>query len=98
MKLADMVRDLIKVEKSMEKDSISVSEYFNSRSRDAPESVVTCAINGLVRGRVETMEQLLGKTPEELARVRNIGVKSLELILSLRDQYAAEKNPGSKSK
>jgi DNA-directed RNA polymerase alpha subunit len=69
---------------------IDVMEYFTTHGRDAPDGVLKRTVNGLVRGRITTMDELLGKTPEELARVRNIGAKCLEFTYLMRDKYVQE--------
>ena len=48
------------------------------------------AINGLHRGRVETMSQLCQMPLHELKRIRNIGAKTLEVVLPVREKYMAE--------
>jgi DNA-directed RNA polymerase alpha subunit len=48
------------------------------------------AINSVMRARIDTMDELICKTPEELAKIRNAGAKSLELIYLLREKYAQE--------
>jgi DNA-directed RNA polymerase alpha subunit len=70
-----------------------IRTYFNTHApRAAPgePSPVVRAVNAVLRARVETMDELLAKTPEELTRIRNAGAKSLELIYLMRDKYAQE--------
>ena len=72
------------------KQDIDVTMYFTTHGRDAPNGVLKRTVNGLIRGGIYTMGELLNKTPEELARVRNIGAKCLEFIYLMRDRYARE--------
>jgi signal recognition particle subunit SEC65 len=66
---------------------VLISEYFMEHA--PPESARRIA-NGLNRADIETMDALCYMPVEKLCRVRNIGEKSLEIILLLREGYAAE--------
>ena len=69
---------------------IDISTYFTTHSRDASGGFLKRTGNLLMRGGINTMDELLSKTPGELARVRNVGAKSLELVPLMRDMYARE--------
>ena len=66
---------------------ITVQAYF---SEHAPEENRMRTINCLVRGGIKTMEELSLASMERLVRVRNMGVKTRELALVMRDKYIAE--------
>ena len=72
------------------KQDIDVTMYFTTHGRDAPNGVLKRTVNGLIRGGIYTMDELLNKTPEELAKVRNIGAKCLEFTYLMREKYAQE--------
>ncbi len=71
-----------------EKDSGTIRVFFAKHGPciDSPHLLVR-AINGLERIHIKTMDELENTSPDELARIRNIGAKSLCLILNLCEQY-----------
>ena len=70
-----------------------ISTYFNAHTpRAAPGAPppLVRTTNAVIRSGINTMDELLAKTPEELLRIRNAGVKCLELIYLMREKYARE--------
>ncbi len=66
--------------------------YFSQHSPPGLRNdLVNRAKNALLRGDIKTMEALAQLTPNELARVRNLGAKSLEVALIMREQYIMDK-------
>ena len=74
------------------KQEIGISTYFFEHAPSTElHSLTRRAVNALVRGGIETMDMLCEAAPEKLLRIRNMGVKSLELSLIMRDKYAKDK-------
>ena len=72
---------------------IDIRTYFKENApRDDPSSPppLVRAVNAVMRASINTMDELLAKTPEELLRIRNAGEKCLELIYLMREKYAEE--------
>ena len=67
---------------------VYVHDYFTEH---APEQNRVRTINCLVRGGINTMDELCGASTEQIDRIRNMGVKTRELALAMRDKYIAEK-------
>ena len=56
---------------------VSIGDYFNERCpREAQNGLLKRAVNGLMRGNIETMSGLAAASPEEIAKIRNIGANS----------------------
>ena len=68
------------------KNEVLVQTYFTEH---APEKNRIRTINCLVRGGIKTMDELCGASMEQLARIRNMGDKTRELALAMRDKYIA---------
>ena len=72
---------------------IDIRTYFNEHASrgdpGAPPPLVRTT-NAVIRSGINTMDELLDKTPEELLRIRNAGEKCLELIYLMREKYAQE--------
>lgn len=74
------------------KDKIGLAVYFQEHAPPEFRNILLRrSINALVRGGFETMDDLVAASPETLARVRNLGAKSLALVYLLREQYMAKK-------
>jgi DNA-directed RNA polymerase alpha subunit len=74
----------------MSERDMPVREYFNSRrgGSDLERDNLLTRIGGqLERGGVRTMSQLCCMTAGQIAQVRNIGEKSLAVILDERERY-----------
>lgn len=74
------------------KNDIDIRTYFN-KCKDMDGSgagTLTRASNGLVRSEIYTMNQLCEMPLDELNNVRNIGGKTIKLILRIRERYIAE--------
>ncbi len=65
---------------------MTVAEYF---TKVCPHRRIH---NALVRGRITTMEQVCAMSEEQLTRVRNLGRKSLAIVLAERQKYLVSKN------
>ncbi len=65
---------------------MTVAEYF---TKVCPNRRIH---NALVRGRITTMEQVCAMSEEQLIRVRNLGRKSLAIVLAERQKYLAGKH------
>ncbi len=80
-------------ESETEENSATVRVYF---ARYGPEMysshLLARALNGVERLNIKTMDELVNVAPEVLAGVRNIGPKSLKLILLLRARYMDAQN------
>jgi len=50
------------------------------------------AVNALVRGGIESMDMLCDTPIEKLERIRNLGTKSLELTILMRQKYLEQKS------
>ena len=72
-----------------EETSGTVRVYFAKHGpyTDSPH-LLARALNGLERIYIKTMDELVNTSPDKLAGIRNIGSKSLGLILQLREQYS----------
>jgi DNA-directed RNA polymerase alpha subunit len=62
------------------------------RSAEPVKDLTARAINALMRGGIKTMGDLARAAPEDIAKKRNLGVKSLEPALSMRDKFIVENN------
>ena len=70
---------------------VLIEEYFSAHgSRDAPRGAATRAATSLRRAGIETMSQLAEATPEQIARARDMGGKTLPVALDMREKYMAE--------
>lgn len=70
---------------------IDVRTYFALGAPQIP-GVTVRAANALLRGGIDTMDELAGKSDYELGRVRNMGAKTRELAIAMRDKYVSENN------
>jgi DNA-directed RNA polymerase alpha subunit len=71
---------------------IKLKEYFKEFAPSTEYNKLTVrTINALVRGGIETMDDLCAASVERLTRVRNLGDKCLEMALFMRDKYESEK-------
>ena len=70
------------------KSDVYVQAYFTEH---APEENRVRTINCLVRGGIKTMDELCGASMEQIYRIRNMGVKTREIAIAMRDKYIAEK-------
>ena len=69
-----------------------VRSYFTQHTPEEHRKfLLNRTINCLVRGRIETMDQLCAMSTERLYRVRNAGDKCVWLMLLVRDKYMAER-------
>ena len=70
---------------------IDIRSYFteNTPGKFQGVSVMNTAISSLLRAGVDNMDALCAMPEKDVALVRNIGAKRLELVLLLRDRYAA---------
>ncbi len=80
------------IESETEENKATVRVYFAKHGSEkySPRLLVR-ALNGMERINVKTMDELVNTSPETLEKIRNIGVKSLELVLLLRSRYLEEK-------
>ena len=69
------------------RQDITIQAYFTEH---VPEHNRVRTINCLVRGGISTMDELCHASMERLVRVRNMGEKTREIALAMRDKYAAE--------
>ena len=69
------------------KSDVYVQAYFTEH---APEENRVRTINCLVRGGINTMDELCEASMEKIDLIRNMGVKTRELALAMRDKYIAE--------
>jgi DNA-directed RNA polymerase subunit alpha len=77
---------------------MDIKTYFSEHQPKAPRITVRC-INALVRGGINTMDELCERSDEQLMRVRNLGAKCFEHSVLLREQYKIEiKNSYDKAK
>ena len=67
---------------------ITIQGYFTEHAGDFPPSLVKRTAHQLLRHGIETMDALCEISAEQIENVRNIGGKSLEIVLSMRDKYA----------
>jgi len=73
------------------KQYIEIRTYFKKHASSTEYIKLTVrTINALMRGGIETMDELCSISEENLARVRNLGTKCLEMALFMRDKYKAE--------
>ena len=78
---------LTESETESNKDTILV--FFAKHGLEFGSSrLLVRALNGLERIHITTMSELANTAPETIAKIRNIGPKSLELILLLSDLYS----------
>lgn len=71
---------------------IEVSDYFREYAAQVGSMKgIIRAVNCLVRGRVETMNQLCGMTDEQISRVRNLGEVTKALVCRVKTRYMAER-------
>ena len=67
---------------------VTIDEYFRTVRPDVRVR------NALARGNVETMAQLCAMSDERLMRIRNFGLKCLDVVIEERQKYlAARKLP-----
>ena len=67
---------------------VSLMTYFLENAPPAyPETLVKRTAKQLCREGIDTMEVLAGTSVECLKKARNIGEKSLEVALHMRDMY-----------
>jgi len=57
----------------------------------APSNLMVRIVNGLKYARIESMSALCAKSPDEIRRVRNLGVKSLAVVFRAREQFMVER-------
>ncbi|MCX8009287.1 MAG: DNA-directed RNA polymerase subunit alpha, partial [Patescibacteria group bacterium] len=68
-----------KTEESNQKQSPSLSEEV-LKMKIEEFDVPTRIVNSLARGGIETIGQLLGASKEDLMNVKNLGMKSLQIV------------------
>ena len=74
----------------MDKD-VDIRAYFAQHAHEAfNQRLVNMASKQMVRAGIESMKILCGMTVEEIVRTRNIGEKSQEVVLTMREKYAQE--------
>lgn len=74
------------------KDDVSVMEYFYNYAEQAgSKEGIRRATNGLVRGKVGSMNQLCAMSQEDLHKMRNVGAQTVELVMRVREQYIKER-------
>ena len=66
---------------------ITIPAYFNEH---APKQNRGRTIKSLMRGGINTMDELCAASMERLYKVRNMGVICRKLALAMRDKYIAE--------
>lgn len=70
---------------------VLVKSYFSEHaSRAVPNGMVKRTVNAVLRLNLETMDALCEVTAEELAKIRYMGPKSLELTLQMCEKYLSE--------
>jgi len=70
---------------------VLISEYFSEYgSRFGESSIVERAINSLERANIGTMDQLCAKPVKYIEKIRNVGAKTVELIINLRNKYMGD--------
>ena len=70
---------------------VLIEEYFSEHAPlDAPKGATARASSSLRRSGVETMRQLAETSPSTIARIHNIGSKTLAVALDMREKYAIE--------
>lgn len=66
------------------------ASYFAQNKPVTDKTLLVRITNGLIRSRIETMDALCAMSPEQICKLRNLGKKSIEVILQARDKYIAE--------
>ena len=70
---------------------VLVETYFNENiSATLPKGAKKRIINTLIRAEIETMNQLCAESDDELAIIREVGPKTLDLILQMSSKYMTE--------
>ena len=70
---------------------VLVEDYFLAHApQDAPKGIAARAASGLRRRGIETMRQLAETSPSTIARIHNIGGKTLAVALDMREKYVVE--------
>ena len=76
-----------------EKGITPVEMYFRAHGVEAAsESLISRAVSTLRFIDIETMDQLCGASLREYSKMRNVGEKTLELVLLMRKKYMRERN------
>ena len=73
----------------MEKDT-DVQTYFNQHN-DSESNISNRAINALTKGGITTMDELCAADMKDIKDIRNLGNKSLEYVIAMREKYMADK-------
>ena len=73
----------------MEKN-IDVREYFEQQ--DASGTTISVrSVNALIKGGINTMDELCAADVKKVKKIRNLGDKCFEYVLTMREKYMADK-------
>ena len=72
------------------KKNIDVQTYF-SQHEDSESTISTRAVNALTKGGINTMDELCAADTKKIKKIRNLGDKFFEYVLTMREKYMADK-------
>ncbi|MDR0286257.1 MAG: hypothetical protein LBI03_00885 [Clostridiales bacterium] len=73
------------------KQNIDVRAYFNQHE-DSESNLSVRSINALIKGGINTMDELCAADIKKIRKIRNLGDKCLEYVLMIREKYMLETN------
>ena len=73
----------------MEKN-IDVQAYFELHD-DSVSNISVRAVNALIKGGINTMDELCATDMKKIKKIRNLGDKCFEYVLMMRENYMADK-------
>ena len=68
-----------------------IRTFFEANAADISRTELNRTVSAITRPGIKTMETLCAMTPEQIGRIKNIGAKTLDIILMFRDKYLTEK-------
>jgi len=72
------------------KQNIDVQAYF-SQHDNSESTISTRAVNALTKGGITTMDELCAADMKKVKKIRNLGDKCFEYVLTMREKYMADK-------
>jgi DNA-directed RNA polymerase alpha subunit len=73
------------------KQNIDVRTYF-SQHDDSESNISVRSVNALIKGGINTMDELCAADIQKIKKIRNLGDKCLEYVLMIREKYMLEIN------
>ena len=68
-----------------------IRAFFEANAAEISRTDLNRTVSAITRPGIKTMEALCAMMPEQIGRIKNIGAKTLGIILIVRDKYLTEK-------